>query len=195
MSAGSAPTLSSTTCSIPGSPVTTRLNCRQQNAVGTDPFSAPALLGGVAPYWRAAIEPHWGRNSFMLGTFGMYSEVHPWIDTSFASFSSNVFPMTDKFTDIGFDSQYQYQGDNFWLTLRGSYIHEFQKLDASFATLAAANPTNTLNEARAYPSLAYANDNRIVLTGQYFNTWGTPDTGLYGALASGFSPDSDGWIA
>ena len=31
------------------------------------------------------------------------------------------------------------------------------------------NPTNTLNEARAYASLAYGNDNRVVLTGQYFN--------------------------
>jgi hypothetical protein len=36
-----------------------------------------------------------------------------------------VFPQTDKFTDIGFDTQYQYQGDNWWLTLRGSYIREF----------------------------------------------------------------------
>jgi len=34
-----------------------------------------------------------------------------------------------------------------------------------------------------------------VLTGQYFNTWGSPDVGLYGALASGFSPNSDGWVA
>ena len=42
----------------------------------------------------------------------------------------------------------------------------------------AANPTDTLNEAQAYASLAYGNDNRVVLTGQYFNTWGSPDTGL-----------------
>ncbi len=74
------------------------------------------------------------------------------------------------------DSQYQYQGDNFWFTLRGSFIHEFQKLDASFNNFLAANPTNELNEARGYASLAYGNDNRIVLTGQYFNTWGSPDS-------------------
>ena len=41
--------------------------------------------------------------------------------------------MIDKFTDIGFDTQYQYQGDNYWVTLRGSYIREFQRLDSSFA--------------------------------------------------------------
>jgi hypothetical protein len=34
-----------------------------------------------------------------------------------------------------------------------------------------------------------------VFTGQYFNTWGTPDPILYAALASGLSPDSSGWIA
>ena len=33
-----------------------------------------------------------------------------------------------------------------------------------------------------------------MLTGQYFNTWGTPDSILYGGLASGFSPNSNGWI-
>jgi hypothetical protein len=38
-------------------------------------------------------------------------------------------------------------------------------------------------------------DNRIVLTAQYFNIWGSPDPLLYGGLASGLSPDSNGWIA
>ncbi len=44
-----------------------------QNALGINPFDAPGLLGGVAPYWRVALEPHWGRHSLMIGTFGMYS--------------------------------------------------------------------------------------------------------------------------
>ena len=78
--------------------------------------------------------------------------------------------------------------------LRGTYIREYQKLDASFPNGLTANPTNDLNEARAYASLAYGNDNRVVLTGQYFNTWGSSDPILYSGLASGFSPNSDGWI-
>jgi len=168
------------------------LDPNTQNALGTDPFGAPGLFD-VAPYWRVAFEPHIGRHWLEVGTFGMMTAVHPW--TNAGTTDTSTLPMTDKFTDFGFDTQYQYQGDNFWLTLRGTYIHEFQKLDASFATLAAANPTNILNEARAYASLAYGNDNRIVLTGQYFNIWGTSDTGLYGTLASGFSPDSEGWVA
>ncbi|MBV9530149.1 MAG: cytochrome C, partial [Bradyrhizobium sp.] len=31
------------------------LSFSQQNALGTDPFAAPGLLGGIAPYWRAAL--------------------------------------------------------------------------------------------------------------------------------------------
>jgi len=168
------------------------LNFNTQNDLGTDPFGAPGLFD-VAPYWRVAIEPHWGRNWFEVGTFGMMANVRPWVAAGTPV--TTTFSQTDKYTDIGLDSQYQYQGDNYWFTLRGTYIHEYQKLDASFLNGLAANPTNELNEARAYASLAYGNDNRIVLTGQYFNTWGTPDPIVYGGLASGFSPNSNGWIA
>jgi hypothetical protein len=103
--------------------------------------------------------------------------------------STATFPQTDKFTDIGFDAQYQYQGDNFWFTLRGNYIHEYQKLDASFNLLGAPSLTNELNEARAYASLAYGNNNRVVLTGQYFTSWGTQ------VLPAGLAVDTNGWIA
>jgi hypothetical protein len=162
-----------------------------QNDLGTDPFNAPGQ-SDVAPYWRAAIEPHWGNNWLEIGTFGMMASVHPW--TMPGTTTTTTFPQKDKYTDIGLDTQYQYQGDNFWFTLRGSYIHEFQRLDASFPNGLAANPTNALNEAKAYASLAYGNDNRIVLTGQYFNSWGSPDATLYSGNAN-FSPNTDGWIA
>ena len=172
-----------------------------QNSLGTDPFGAPGM-SGVSPYWRAAIEPHWGNNWLEIGTFGMISDIHPWAagPPSPGTGSPPVitwatFPQTDKFTDIGLDSQYQYQGSNFWFTLRGSYIHEYQKLDASFPNALSTNPSNVLNEAKGYASLAYGNSNRVVLTGQYFNTWGTSDPLLYGSLASAFSPNSSGWIA
>lgn len=174
------------------------LGFSQQNAVGTDPFAAPGLFGGVAPYWRVALEPHWGRNSLMVGTFGMYAEVHPWLDTSFASWSTAVDPLSDKFTDIGFDSQYQYQGDNFWFTLRGSYIREFQRLDSSFASGASFNPTNLLNTMKLQASVALGQDNRVVLTGQYFDVWGTSDAGLYGTdpvTGIALTPNSNGWTA
>ena len=173
------------------------LNPGAQNVLGVDPFGAIGLFD-AAPYWRAAIEPHWGPHWLEVGTFGMYASVHPWSNPNQPNTGdTSVFSAADKYTDIGVDAQYQYQGSNFWFTLRGSYIHEYQKLDASFANGLAANPKNELNEARGYASLAYGNNNRIVLTGQYFTTWGTPDTFLFspGAGFSNNSPDTNGWIA
>jgi hypothetical protein len=173
-----------------------------QNNLGTDPFGAPGQLGGVAPYWRVALEPHWGRNTLMVGAFGGQFNVHPWVDTSFATWSTAVFPQTDKFTDVGFDTQYQYQGDSWWLTLRGSYIREFQQLGATFANgLGPFGPTNAndlLNSLHLQASFAYGADNRVVFTGQYFNQWGTADAGLYGTdPASGLAmtPNTNGWTA
>ena len=78
--------------------------------------------------------------------------------------------------------------------MRGTYIHENQNLNASFANGLAFNPNNTLNEARAYASLAYGNNNRLVLTGQYFSSWGTPDALLFAGNANS-SPNTNGWIA
>jgi hypothetical protein len=102
---------------------------------------------------------------------------------------------------VGFDAQYQFQGPNYWFTLRGSYIHENQQLDATFGALqAAANPANFLNSLHLQASLAWGADNRFVLTGQYFNISGSSDAILYGQLAGGqianptFSPNSSGFI-
>jgi hypothetical protein len=154
-----------------------------QNDLGTDPFKAPGLFG-AAPYWRAAFEPHVGSHWLEIGTFGMAANIHPFVNPGTPD--TSTFSQTDKYTDIGFDTQYQYQGDNYWFTLRGSYIHEHQTLDASVANgLVTANfLNNELNEARGYVSLAYGNDNRVVLTGQYFDNYGSANLGA----------DTNGWI-
>jgi hypothetical protein len=174
--------------------------------LGANPFDLPGQGVGVMPYWRAAVEPHWGKNWFEFGTFGMTGRFRPYtgqttdgmFDPDNSYLIDQVFPQTDRYTDIGLDSQYQYQGDNYWVTLRGTYIHESQNFAASFANqLGPANPTDTLNSLKAYASLAYGNDNRIVLSGQYFDVWGSPDAGLYGApdLNPNGSPNSNGWAA
>jgi hypothetical protein len=169
------------------------------NFLGADPFGAPGKFD-AAPYWRAAIEPHWGRNWLMLGTFGLITPVHPWNMTG--PVGDFTFPQTDKYTDIGVDAQYQYQGDNYWVTLRAAYIHEHQELNATFLNGNSQNPTNNLNTLKLTGSLAYGGDNRVVLTGQYFNIWGTSDNVLFAGLAgcpvAGVGPcvpDSDGFIA
>jgi len=172
------------------------LNRQTLAKFGTDSFDAP-VIDGVAPYWRLAIEPHWGNHWLEFGTFGMSARVHPWTMNLDANgfYENATFPQTDRYTDIGFDTQYQYMGDNYWLTLRGTYIHENQTLDASSLNF-STNPTNTLNTLRVYGSLAYGSDNRVVFSGQYFNTWGSSDATLYGGNPGcACSPDSNGFIA
>jgi hypothetical protein len=164
----------------------------------TDPFGAPGLFEGIAPYWRVAVEPHWGNHWLEFGAFGMSARVHPWTFTTDANgfYNNETFAQTDRFTDVGLDSQYQYQGPNYWITLRATYIYEKQTLDATFGNGGSDNPTNTLNTFKALASLAYGNDHRVVFTGQYFNTWGSSDATLYGGNPGcACSPNSDGFIA
>jgi hypothetical protein len=185
------------------------LSYNTQLKLGPDPFAAPGMIDGIAPYWRVALEPHWGNHWLEFGVFGMSARIHPWNQDTSAldsnGFFQNVtYPQTDRYTDTGFDAQYQYQGSNYWFTLRGTYIHENQTLDASFGnsptlldgTILAANPTNTLNTFKALASFAYGNDNRVVLTGQYFNIQGSSDSALYSSNPGcACSPNSSGFIA
>jgi hypothetical protein len=160
------------------------LDFQTQNSLGVDPFSAPGLFDGVAPYWRIAVEPHWGNHWLMVGAFGMLANVNPWIGPGNPVGTTATFPQSDKFADVGIDSQYQYIGNYFQWSVRGSLIREYQRLDASFANGLSANPTNSLNTMRLQASLTLGRDNKMVLTTQYFQTWGTPDPILYAGLAS-----------
>lgn len=169
-----------------------------QNGLGIDPTGAPGLIDGIAPYFRVAVEPHWAANWLEVGAFAFLPEVNPqpWI-------FGGINPLTglaagfDRYTDIGVDSQYQYKGGDYWITLRGTYIHEDQKLDAS-SLLLGTNANDQLNSLRATASLTYGTDNLVVLTGGYFKVWGTPDAALYGpgtaANSITNSPNSDGFI-
>ncbi len=142
-----------------------------------------ATITGVAPYWRLAVEPNWGDNSLMVGTFGMSANVLPGGMTGFG---------TDGITDIGVDSQYQWIGDVHAITARASYIYESQKLNGSFASGLAANPNNDLRSLNI--SASYIYDHTISLTGAYFQLTGSPDAFLYADNAN-FSPNSQGWTA
>jgi hypothetical protein len=161
------------------------LNPGTLNSLGVSPMNTLPINGG-APYFRAAYEHQWGKHILEIGTFGMIAETSLPLATPGAG--------TNRFTDIGFDSQYQYQGDGYWVTIRGTYLHENQQLNASFANGLAANTSNTLNTFRAQAALTYGVDGKIVLTGGYFNTWGSSDTLLY-ANNRTFSPNSDGFTA
>jgi hypothetical protein len=170
-----------------------QLTPRQLKTLGVDPVDGPpGLIDGVSPYFRIAAEPNWGNHWLEFGAFGFMTSVNPF---AMPDVDASTFSGTDKYTDLGADAQYQYMGDDNIVTLRAVYVNERQKRDASVANGLSANSTDTLNTFRAQASLAHNKDNRIVLTGGYFNTWGSSDSILYGDNATTFSPDSDGWIA
>jgi hypothetical protein len=156
--------------------------------LGADP-TAPRF-NGVAPYWRAAVEKTWDKNSLMIGTFGMYTAQQPvGLNLPDAlSFPANV---TNPFLDIGIDTQYQWIGEEHIFTLRGSYIWERQQYSSqSIANGIATNSTDYLYDFKL--SASYIYDRTYSFTAGYFATWGTADSALY-ANSSTFSPNSSGW--
>jgi hypothetical protein len=63
--------------------------------------------------------------------------------------------------------------------------------------MAAFNPTNLLNSLKLQASVALGADNRLVLTGQYFNVWGSADANLYGTdplTGLALTPNSNGFM-
>ena len=160
--------------------------------------STTDALSNVAPYWRLALEPHWGLHYLMVGTFGMYGQITPGRQYGYG---------TDNYLDVGFDSQYQYDGDQYSVTVKLTDIMEWQKLNATYALGGSSNLSNTLNSFKANASFVW--DHTYSIGFGYFNVAGSGDCNLYGsgnnvnctpASIGGFnnsyisSPNGDGLI-
>ena len=149
-------------------------------AFGTGNSTTDAL-SNVAPYWRLAFEPHWGNHYLMVGTFGMYSQITPGRQYGFG---------TDNYLDVGFDSQYQYDGDQYSLTVKLTDIMEWQRLNATYALGGASNLGNTLNSFKANASFVW--DHTYSIGFGYFNINGSSDCNMYGSAAAPCMPDGLG---
>ena len=113
----------------------------------------------------------------MLGTYGMAVNVIP--DPGLPS---------DKFTDVGFDTQFQYLSDVHFFTARASYTYEWQKLDGSNA--GAKEFVSELNL-----SATYSYDARYTITAGWFDFQGSTalQTNTSGEIIDiGFLPWSRG---
>jgi hypothetical protein len=126
----------------------------------------------------------------MVGTFGMYGTTVPG-----GAFGTGY----DRYLDIGFDSQYQYDGDDYQFTLKASNIYEKQRLDSSVALGLATLPNNWLNSFKLNATSIW--DHTYALSGGYFNVRGSSDALLWGGggnsagVMSNFnSPNGDGLI-
>lgn len=155
---------------------------RVQTTMGESPPSLGYTISGAAPYWRLAAEPVWGEHAFMIGTYGMSANILPNRTFGFG---------TDKVTDIGFDSQYQWLTDEHAVTLRANYIFERQNLDASLAAGYSANQTNDLRALQL--STEYVYDHKYAFEVAYFQYTGSPDAITFSNNVN-FSPNSAGWI-
>jgi hypothetical protein len=140
-------------------------------AFGMMPGSAPDVQVGVQPYWRLALEPHWGDHYLMIGTFGMYGRTAPGGVSTFG---------TDDYTDVGFDSQYQYDGDKYSVTVKLSDIVEYQRFNASYNLGGASNLNDRLNSFKANATFVW--DHTYSFTAGYFDVSGSSDCLLYGSV-------------
>jgi hypothetical protein len=168
-----------------------------QTTMGESPPSLGYTISGLAPYYRIAAEPVWGEHALMIGAYGMAANIIP----------NRVFGFgTDKVTDLGFDSQYQWLTDEHAVTLRANYIFERQILDASSNPLnvncsgmtagvgngpCAANPVNYLRSLNI--SAEYVYDHKYAFEVAYFQYTGSPDSITF-ANNLNFSPNSNGWV-
>ncbi len=150
------------------------------SALGVPPVGTSAI-DGVAPSWRLAIEPAWGHNTWEFGTFGLAASLVP---------QRIIGASTDRLTDIGVDTQYQFLGARDSFSVQARYITEDQNLSASQALGFAANSHNHLHSFNIKGSYYYKQT--VGITAGYFHLDGTVDPLLYGASANG-SPNSSGY--
>lgn len=142
---------------------------------------------GVAPYWRLAWQHTMANDYLMLGTFGMYAQLYP----------AGVSGLTNKYTDLGFDAQWEHPSGDGAIIGHASYIHETQDRTADELSGASANTNDNLSTFRA--NLQLATSLKYGASLGYFQTSGTTDAVLYqpGAVFGSVngSPNSQGFVA
>ncbi len=155
------------------------------------PFPAgPASMNtirGVSPYWRAVVQRAWGALQYAsIGTYGLSSSLVP----------QGITGPADRYTDLGFDLQYERALGPGGVQLYATWIHEIQKLDASFLTGAASSIDGHTNTLRA--NVGYNYQHTYAFTAGFFSVSGSTDALLYFSDPVAGSrlnrPDSAGFI-
>lgn len=136
-----------------------------------------ARLNGLAPYWRLTWQaPH----NITLGASGLHAKLR------------GDGGLDDKFDDIGVDASYEaYAHEGDMLTINASWMHERQRLDASFAAEAAARRGHTLDSTNINASYYFAAG--YGLSAAWFSRSGTHDDLWYPDSATG-SPGASGEV-
>lgn len=145
------------------------------------------IISSVAPYWRFAYENDWGNNSWEVGFLGLYTDFqNPTTPAGNAINGSLQAREGDRFLDIGLDTQYEYIDDDNQVSVNGRWIHENEKLGASYAAGFADNASDRLDSMNLTGSYYWRR--KFGATLGMFNVSGSRDP-LYFGSANG-SPDS-----
>jgi hypothetical protein len=152
-----------------------------QNSLGIDP-TGETQIGGLAPYWRLAVDRLVGEAHWEIGAFGLAADTYPGRVQSAGK---------DAITDFGLDSQYQVSKGPHDVTAMLSWIYERQNWDASYALGNSSNPTDDLVSYKA--TLDYLYDKTFGGAVQYFLIDGSSDAAIFSGSQTG-SPTSDGVI-
>ncbi len=148
------------------------------------------IISGVAPYWRAAYEFDWGKNSWEFGTFGISAPLeNPTTPAGNAINNSLQSAPTDRFLDAGLDSQYQFIDDETQISIDARWTHENQNLDASYVARFASNKSDRFDSANLIAG--YYWHRKLGASLGFFAVSGSNDP-LYLGTASGNSNSSWG---
>lgn len=145
--------------------------------------SVSGAVSGTSPYWRFVIQKQFDKNFISIGTFGIASKLYP----------TGVTGDTDTYTDVAFDMQYEYQFTKGQFTLHTAYIHEKQKLNATYGAGGSENLDNKLDTFNIDASVFFKAGFNV--TAGYFATSGSSDNVLYTSTkisGSKGAPDSNG---
>ena len=174
----------------------------------TDP-----VIQDVAPYWRVFVNQQWGKHSVQVGHFGLVNRNisgDPLVDVKGNPNLLDTRGPIDRFTDLGFDAQYQFIGKKHLFTVQTSFIHEDQRLNDSDSQQGSLGHSAYVDKFKINANYYYRTDNWGSIGGTiaYVNLWGSqnfgPDPtnsfpiGLYGPAAGTGSrvgkPNSDWWV-
>jgi hypothetical protein len=135
-------------------------------------------LEGWAPYWRAAYEHDWGYNSASIGFSGMNSKFTPSLIAG-----QTVDPgYVNRYRDISYDWQYQYNGQHNIFTFLGRYTHENAEYDPGLVPTFFTNSTDHLNEWNVTGEWYYNRHYGAMVN--FVRATGTADVALNGGSGS-----------
>jgi hypothetical protein len=158
----------------------------QQGAPNPPDSTSEGVIKSLAPYWRFALEKQFGSNYVELGTYGMSADIYP----------SGISGLTDKYTDIGFDLNYEKSLGSNMITAHTDLIHESQKFAATLGP-DLGNKSNSLNSFKIVGN--YYLHSQIGFSLGYFLISGDAVKALYSPASVDGSlngkPDSNGLIA